>query len=75
MIRAGQLVFPADKVEQALALVEELCLVCENILETDCHNCAVHTAKRALSSLVVYEVPQAEAPACGTGGGCNGCGR
>ena len=61
MVRANQLTYPSDQVEQALALVEGLCVVCESVLGPDCGNCAVHTAKRALASLIVYEVPKAPA--------------
>ena len=73
MLRASQLTFPADQVEQALAMVENLCAVCENVLGPDCKNCAVHTAKRALASLSVYEVPKATKKGGGCGSG--GCGR
>ena len=72
MVRASQLTFPSDQVEQALAIVEGLCTVCESVIGPDCDHCAVHTAKRALASLIVYEVPKAPvaAKSCGTGGGC-----
>ena len=74
MVRASKLIHPAAQVTQAAALVEGLCVACEGIAQPDCQHCPVHTAKRALASLVVYEAPAAPAAPAAKGCSSGGCG-